>query len=57
MWPDVVVSDEVLTHCIGEVRRAIGDQAQQILKTVPRRGYLMDVPIPAAAGLCGQPRR
>jgi adenylate cyclase len=49
VWPDVIVSDEVLTHCIGEVRRAIGDQAQRILKTVPRRGYLMDVPIPAAA--------
>jgi DNA-binding winged helix-turn-helix (wHTH) protein len=33
-WPDVVVSDEVLTHCIGEIRRAIGDQTQRILKTV-----------------------
>ena len=48
VWPDVVVSDEVLTHCIGEVRRAIGDQTQRILKTVPRRGYLMDVPVSAA---------
>jgi adenylate cyclase len=48
------VSDEVLTHCIGEVRRAIGDQTQRIVKTVPRRGYLVDVPVSAADGSTAQ---
>src|SRR5262245_9517955 len=48
VWRDVIVGDESLTHCISEVRRAIGDQEQRILKAVPRRGYLMDVPIVSA---------
>jgi DNA-binding winged helix-turn-helix (wHTH) protein len=47
----VVVGDESLTHCIGEIRRAIADEEQRIIKTVPRRGYLMDVPISSANGL------
>ena len=45
VWPDVTVSDESLAQCISQVRRAISDESQRIIKTVPRRGYLMDVPI------------
>ncbi len=43
LWPDVRVTDESLTRCISEVRRAIGDDAQQFIKTVSRRGYLFDL--------------
>ena len=39
VWPNVVASDESLTQCISEVRRVIGDQAQTIIRTIPRRGY------------------
>jgi TolB-like protein len=39
VWPNVIVTDEVLTHCVSEARQAIGDAAQAIIKTVPRRGY------------------
>ena len=39
VWPDVIVSEHVLTHCVSEVRQAIGDGGQTIIKTVPRRGY------------------
>lgn len=48
VWPDVTVTDESLTQCIRDVRRALGDDRQRIVKTVPRRGYLVDVPIDAA---------
>ena len=41
IWPDVTVGDDGITQCIGDIRRALGDDAQHILKTVPRRGYLM----------------
>ncbi len=34
-----------MTRCVSEARRALGDGRQQIIKTVPRRGYLVDVPI------------
>src|SRR5262249_10574118 len=39
IWPNVIVTDEVLTHCVSEVRQAIGDSRQNIIVTVPRRGY------------------
>jgi TolB-like protein/Tfp pilus assembly protein PilF len=48
VWPDVMVSDESLTQCISDVRRALGEAGHRIIKTVPRRGYLIDVPISAS---------
>ena len=48
VWPDVMVSDESLTQCISDIRRALGDKGQRVIKTVARRGYLVDVPVVAA---------
>jgi adenylate cyclase len=45
IWPNVVVTDESLTHCISEVRQAIGDSKQAIIATVPRRGYRLVAPV------------
>jgi predicted ATPase/DNA-binding winged helix-turn-helix (wHTH) protein len=45
VWPTVTVSDASLTQCISEVRRALGSQGHRIIKTVARRGYLIDVPV------------
>jgi adenylate cyclase len=47
VWPDVAVSDESLAKCISELRAALNDSAQRLIKTVPRRGYLLDVPVSA----------
>jgi adenylate cyclase len=41
IWSDVAVTDDSMTQCVRDIRRAIGDDAQRILKTVPRRGYLL----------------
>jgi TolB-like protein/Flp pilus assembly protein TadD len=41
VWPNVVVTDESLTRCVSDVRLALQDHAQRIIKTVPRRGYLL----------------
>jgi len=40
VWPDAFVTDDSLVQCTVELRRALDDHAQQLLKTVPRRGYL-----------------
>ena len=48
IWGDIVVSDDSITQCIGDIRRALGDEAQQILRTVPRRGYMMAAEVAAA---------
>src|SRR6516165_7964194 len=45
IWPDVIVTDHVLANCMGEVRQAIGDDDQAIIKTIPRRGYRFTVPV------------
>jgi predicted ATPase/DNA-binding winged helix-turn-helix (wHTH) protein len=40
VWPDAFVTDDSLVQCTVELRRALDDRTQRILKTVPRRGYL-----------------
>jgi adenylate cyclase len=45
IWPNVVATEESLTHCVSEVRHAIGDGEQTIIKTVPRRGYRLAAPV------------
>src|SRR5262245_25578752 len=50
IWPNVTVGEESLTKCVSEIRRAIGDESQRIIKTVPRRGYLVDMPVSVIAG-------
>jgi class 3 adenylate cyclase/predicted ATPase len=53
VWPDVIVTDESLTRCVSEVRLALGDSQQRIIKTVPRRGYLFAAPIYEPAPAAG----
>ncbi|MFK7734283.1 MAG: winged helix-turn-helix domain-containing protein [Pseudomonadales bacterium] len=41
VWGDVVVSEEVLTRCISELRSALGDtgKTRNYIQTIPKRGY------------------
>jgi DNA-binding winged helix-turn-helix (wHTH) protein len=45
MWADTSVTDDSLVQCLIDVRRALGEDAQQIIKTVPRRGYIFDAEV------------
>jgi DNA-binding winged helix-turn-helix (wHTH) protein len=45
VWRNVVVTDESLMQCVSEVRHAITDAGQAIIKTVPRRGYRFIAPV------------
>jgi TolB-like protein len=49
VWPNVAVTDESVTRCVSEVRSALDDNRQQIIRTVPRRGYVLAVPVVAAS--------
>src|ERR687889_2086195 len=40
VWPSVFVTDDSVTQCVKEVRRALDDAEQRLLRTLPRRGYL-----------------
>jgi DNA-binding winged helix-turn-helix (wHTH) protein len=39
VWPNAFVTDDSLVQCTLELRQALDDGRQQLLKTVPRRGY------------------
>lgn len=43
VWPGVSVTDDSLVQCVVEIRRALGDVRQQVVRTMPRRGYLLIV--------------
>jgi class 3 adenylate cyclase len=45
VWPNVIVSDDSLAQCVGDLRRALNDHDRRIIKTVPRRGYLFAPPV------------
>lgn len=45
VWPDVTVTDESLTQAVAELRRALGTEGARLLRTVPKRGYLLDVEV------------
>ena len=53
VWPDVTVGEEVLTHAIAEIRRALGDdvRAPRHVETVPKSGYRLLSPVRSATGL------
>ena len=45
IWPGVVVTEDSLTQCLIEIRRVLGDVSRDMVRTVPRRGYLFDAPV------------
>jgi len=49
IWPDVIVTDDSLTQCMTEIRKALGDDQHRIVRTVPRRGYLFDMTVSTPA--------
>lgn len=49
IWPNVIVADEALSRCVSDVRAALDDAEQRIIKTLPRRGYRFAVPVSLAA--------
>ena len=45
VWPDVAVTDNSLVQCVREIRRAVNDEAEQLIRTVARRGYVFTAPV------------
>ncbi|MBT2305430.1 winged helix-turn-helix domain-containing protein [Variovorax paradoxus] len=45
LWPDVVVTDDSLVQCVGDLRNRLGDQGAKLIATSPRRGYTFDAEV------------
>ena len=48
LWPDRAVTDDSLTQCIADIRRALGPHCRGLLRTYPKRGYRLSVTDPAS---------
>ena len=44
VWPGVFVTEDSLTQAVRELRKALADDSQRIIRTVARRGYLLSPP-------------
>jgi TolB-like protein len=49
VWRGVIVTEDSVTQCVAEVRHALGRDAEGMLRTVPRRGYLFDAAVTPVA--------
>jgi DNA-binding winged helix-turn-helix (wHTH) protein len=51
IWPELEVSEGVLTNCVGELRKAMGDTTQtpRFIATVRGRGYRFIAPVTRGA--------
>src|SRR5215831_13328615 len=45
VWVDTAVTDDSVVQCLKDIRHALQDETQQMIKTVPRRGYIFDRPV------------
>jgi TolB-like protein/DNA-binding winged helix-turn-helix (wHTH) protein len=43
VWGGVVVTEDSLVQAIGDIRRLLGAAGHEVLRTVPRRGYLLNL--------------
>jgi TolB-like protein/Tfp pilus assembly protein PilF len=54
LWPELHVTDDSITQCVVELRRALGAEAVR-LRTVAKRGYLLEPEAPAEPGSVAVP--
>src|SRR5713226_3038382 len=45
IWIDASVTDDSLVQCLKDIRHALCDEGQQIIKTVHGRGYIFDTEV------------
>jgi DNA-binding winged helix-turn-helix (wHTH) protein len=45
IWPKVFVTEDSLVQCVRDIRLALDDRGQQLIKVVPRRGYVFSAPV------------
>ena len=49
VWSDLVVTENSLAQCITEIRKALGDAKETLLRTVHRRGYVLEAQVARSA--------
>jgi len=49
VWAGAVVTEDSLVQAVADIRRLFGDRGHALVRTVPRRGYLLALPQHEAA--------
>jgi DNA-binding winged helix-turn-helix (wHTH) protein len=57
VWPNIAVTDDSLARCVSDLRLALRDREQTIIKTVRGRGFLFNGPAPGSPGAAPQNSR
>ena len=42
VWGDIAVTDDSLVQCIAEIRKALADEKHEVIRTLPKRGYVLE---------------
>ena len=45
LWSGAVVTEDAVTHCLIDIRKAIGHSDQTMIRTGPRNGYVFELPV------------
>ncbi|MDE2149016.1 MAG: tetratricopeptide repeat protein [Gammaproteobacteria bacterium] len=45
VWPGRILTETVLTKCVGKLREALGEDGRSLIKTVHGYGYRLDAPV------------
>ena len=45
VWPETVATDESIARCVADIRKALNDDALQIVQTFPKRGYRLNATV------------
>jgi len=45
VWPDAIVEENNVDHCVSHLRKVLGGQPNQFIETIPRQGYRFVCPV------------
>ena len=45
VWPDSIVEENNLDHCVSQLRKILGGEVNRFIETVPRQGYRFVCPV------------
>lgn len=57
VWDKTAASDDSLTHCLIDIRKILGDTERKMIRTVPRRGFIFDLPVKSISSALRQDRQ
>lgn len=57
VWSDLVVTENSLAQCVKEIRRELGDSDEALVRTVHRRGYVLEAAVTKVGGVATAARQ